>query len=355
MSPPIMMVWRQLILLALAPCAIAVAPLYENNATMCLRDPWWRRVERHRRCINIPNMYDRWAIDEAERGRVSQCFRKDVGRIPGAVRALLVDGAPPETADVRGLLRAVYPSRRSDTDAKKKKDRESFHAAMSPAVMLNVPSALSPAACAALRQEVNDALLRGEARDTDTVDLCPTYQWNLKPKDPNGAYAEMNRIVGANATARLWQLANRIFRTQAPRSHWRVEGFIRRYSADTRPHFKFHRDQAKVTINVALSGNFPDHKKCGGHLLGVYGGAVHVVRREEGTATVHTSKLLHGVSAMRTACARDKEKEGAMDATARYSLILFFHWQGPPKDRQRRRKKSRDPTLADPDAFSRLF
>ena len=32
-----------------------------------------------------------------------------------------------------------------------------------------------------------------------------------------------------------------------------------------------------------------------------------------------------------------------MDATARYSLILFFHWQGPPKDRQRRRKKSKPP------------
>ena len=329
-----------------------------SDAACGIAPPWGGMTDRlmcttNRECDSSPD-YDRWAVEAAERARVAQCFRKDVGRIPGAVRALLVDGAPPETADVRGLLRAVYPSRRSDTDAKKK-DRESFHAAMSPAVMLNVPGALSPAACAALRQEVNDALLRGEARDTDTVDMCPTYQWNLKPKDPNGAYAEMNRIVGANATARLWQLANRIFRTQAPRSHWRVEGFIRRYSADTRPHFKFHRDQAKVTINVALSGNFPDHKKCGGHLLGVYGGAVHVVRREEGTATVHTSKLLHGVSAMRTACARDKEKEGAMDATARYSLILFFHWQGPPKDQRRRRKKSRDPTLADPDAFSRLF
>ena len=314
----------------------------------------------NRECDSSPD-YDRWAVEAAERARVAQCFRKDVGRIPAAVRSLLVDGAPPGSVDVRTLLRAVYPARPDDGAAKKKKDRGSYHAAMSPAVMLTVPNALSPAACAALRMELNDALLRGEARDTDTVDLCPTYQWNLLPKLPNGARTELTRLVGRDATARLWQLANRIFRMpNAPHDYWRVEGFIRRYSADTRPHFKFHRDQAKVTINIALSGNFEDHETCGGHLLGVFGGAVHIVPREEGTATVHTSDLLHGVTAMRVGCSRDQAREGAMDATARYSLILFFHWEGPGTDKAkfgRRRKKAAavDPVLADPDAYSRMF
>ena len=48
----------------------------------------------------------------------------------------------------------------------------------------------------------------------------------------------------------------------------------------------------------------------GGHLLAVYDGAVRVVSRRAGDATVHPSSLLHGVSRMR---------EGS-----RYTLILFF-------------------------------
>ena len=84
----------------------------------------------------------------------------------------------------------------------------------------------------------------------------------------------------------------------------------RRYSAsggDDQPWTSFHFDAAHTTVNVALSddGDFE-----GGKLLGLFDGAVSVVGRAEGDATVHTSSLLHGVSRMWSGC--------------RYSLIMFF-------------------------------
>ena len=86
-----------------------------------------------------------------------------------------------------------------------------------------------------------------------------------------------------------------------------VEIFVRRYAAGTRPWFPFHQDRAELTINVALSD---DAEHGGGRLLCVYDGRVHRLMRHEGTATVHRSTLLHGVS--------------RMTSGVRYSLILFF-------------------------------
>jgi hypothetical protein len=57
----------------------------------------------------------------------------------------------------------------------------------------------------------------------------------------------------------------------------------------------------------------------GGALLGVYGGEVRAICRKEGDATVHSSKLLHGVTAM----ARG----------VRYSLIVFFDRKGQASGR----------------------
>ena len=72
-------------------------------------------------------------------------------------------------------------------------------------------------------------------------------------------------------------------------------------------------DAYEITVNVAL-GSDGDHR--GGALLGAYGGAVRAIGpRGEGDATVHSSKLLHGVSAM-------------AGSGVRYSLIVFFDRQG---------------------------
>jgi len=141
------------------------------------------------------------------------------------------------------------------------------------------------------------------------------------------------------------------------------EMFVRRYSADTRPWIGFHTDAYEITVNVALSGDDDDDVTAtaddavavaggatrqaegaaasndgsgsggvagqgggggdgsSGALLGVYGGAVRAIRRCEGDATVHSSKLLHGVAATRGA------------GRVRYSLIAFFDRQGEASGR----------------------
>ena len=94
------------------------------------------------------------------------------------------------------------------------------------------------------------------------------------------------------------------------------EMFVRRYSVDTRPWNPFHTDAYEVTVNVALSA---DSGHGGGALLGVYDGQVRAIPRAEGDATVHSSKLLHGVT--------------AMSHGTRYSLIVFFDRRGKPAGR----------------------
>ena len=65
----------------------------------------------------------------------------------------------------------------------------------------------------------------------------------------------------------------------------------------------------QVTANVTLGTDGPAD---GGALLALYGGAMRLLRRAEGEATVHASALLHGVGAL------------ASPGVVRYSLILFF-------------------------------
>ena len=74
--------------------------------------------------------------------------------------------------------------------------------------------------------------------------------------------------------------------------------FARRYTPGTRPWCPFHHDVSRCTVNVALSTDGA-HRE-GGRLLAVYDGCVHQLEREEGTATVHPSSLLHAVP--RTVC-----------------------------------------------------
>ena len=82
---------------------------------------------------------------------------------------------------------------------------------------------------------------------------------------------------------------------------------MRRYTADTRPWFPFHKDRSEVTVNLALSS---DAAHGGGRLIALYDHAVRRVERREGDATIHPSSLMHAVS--------------RMTSGTRYSLIIFF-------------------------------
>jgi hypothetical protein len=86
-----------------------------------------------------------------------------------------------------------------------------------------------------------------------------------------------------------------------------AEIFVRRYAADSRPWNPFHTDSAALTLNLALIDDAAFH---GGELLACHDGAVRVVTRREGDATVHASSLLHGVR--------------LITSGVRYSLIIFF-------------------------------
>ena len=77
---------------------------------------------------------------------------------------------------------------------------------------------------------------------------------------------------------------------------YRIEIFIRRYSRETRPWIQFHCDRASFTVNVACAA---DASHTGGRLACVIGDELVQLEREEGEATVHPSRLLHAVTAMR--------------------------------------------------------
>ena len=124
------------------------------------------------------------------------------------------------------------------------------------------------------------------------------------------------RLAGEAAAARLWALPGTVRPAPSGR-RWEVgTAVVRRYVPDgaTRPWVTFHADMCDVSVNVALSTDRAGD--CGGRLLALAGGgAVRVVAREEGTAHVHASDLVHGVSASPPGC-------GTPDA--RYALCLFF-------------------------------
>lgn len=71
--------------------------------------------------------------------------------------------------------------------------------------------------------------------------------------------------------------------------------------------FGFHFDRASFTVNIALSS---DGSHGGGDLLAVVAGRLQRCERSEGTATMHASTLLHGVT--------------RMTRGERYALVMFY-------------------------------
>ena len=228
---------------------------------------------------------------------LTAAFRAQAGSMPTAVRAVLVDGATPasvSTADLFRALRLTEPAYRAAIKG----------AALSAeSAVLQVPGALSPAACRALRLAVDE---RAQAK-VDTVDGCPDHQLNLDR-------SALEQLVGTDAVAALWSLPaafSKLRGVPALGAGFSVETFVRRYSAVTRPWIPFHCDSATITCNVALA----DDAEGDGRLVAIYDNQVRAVNRREGEATIHASTLMHGVTAMRST------------RNVRYSLILFLRAQ----------------------------
>ena len=270
-----------------------------------------------------------YALDELSGSEWPPEFKAAAAAMPSLLRSVLVDNIKPDTVSVQSLLEVL--GRVSP-----------HHLNMAfEAPVLHVPAALSAKACATLRAAVDSE--RTVARDS--VDGGPEHQLNLSRE-------ALELLIGRDQCSRIWQLPKRFRMSTAvvpvavpaaadtadAASEARAveaetkgtvaveaeleaiaelkECFIRRYCAGTRPWIPFHTDAYEVTVNVALGS---DDAFGGGALLGVYGGEVRAICREEGDATVHSSKLLHGVTAM----ARG----------VRYSLIVFFDRKGTASGR----------------------
>ena len=232
-------------------------------------------------------------------------FAATVQSMPPCVRALLVDNAEPSTVPVDDLLAALN------------KHSSATRKAASGGGVLQIDAALSAAACSALRRAVDAE----RSVLADTVDQGPEHQLSL---DREG----LERLIGKDEALRTFRLplvyrrwrraaygeadpnaiSDSVTTAEAENEALTLqEAFIRRYSPETRPILKFHADAYELTVNIALS---PDAGHTGGRLIGLFEGEVRALVRGEGSATVHSSSLLHAVS--------------RMTSGVRYSLICFF-------------------------------
>jgi len=212
--------------------------------------------------------------------------------------------------------------------------------------VLHIEGALSPRACASLRDAVDtlgvvtidsvDALpnrdlampigrleeLIGPEEARSLLHLPSRFRERARAcaraeghggHDGDGAAAPAEaRAAAPAATRAAAPAASGAMRAGSAPGISLAGSFARRYVADASGHEQpltsFHFDSAALTVNVALSA---DADVDGGRLLGVYDNAVHCIDRRAGDATVHSSSLLHGVTCMR-------------GKGIRYSLILFF-------------------------------
>jgi len=120
---------------------------------------------------------------------------------------------------------------------------------------------------------------------------------------------ELGRLIGEGERQSLLDLPAEYLQGRGEAlAEYDSDIFVRYYSLHTRPWVPFHVDGAEITVNVALANDTPH---TGGRLLALCGGSNQYFDRNEGDALVHSSTLLHAVTA-------------TGPNVARYSLIAFF-------------------------------
>lgn len=208
--------------------------------------------------------------------------------MPSPLRALLVDNAHPDSVpaseiNLDSLLLGMPMGESSDATT--------------------LPGFLDSNSCAALRAAVDEQ----HDHERDTVDGAEDLQLNLTSDD-------LAALVGSDQVEAILA-AGRTLDAQRggkPRELPIVEAFIRRYEPTTRPWHPFHQDRAAITVNVALSDD-DDHG--GGRLLGLFDDGARCFERDAGDATVHLSRIVHGVT--------------RMTHGTRHALIVFLGHQPP--------------------------
>jgi hypothetical protein len=230
-------------------------------------------------------------------------------RMPPLVHSLLFDNRDPAEVDAGELLEALRQDNSAHDWASRLND-----------ALRTVDATLNAAQCTTLRNAIDSSAATSML--IDSVDGLLEHQLNLTHED-------FQALLGKEAVDRLHTLAVKShaeftlagpMADAAAASAAREAGvrppllpdapheiFIRRYCPETRPWFGFHTDRSSLTLNIALSD---DAAHAGGRLVAILHGKVHVCQRREGTATLHSSTLLHAVTRMLSG--------------VRYSLIVFY-------------------------------
>ena len=229
-------------------------------------------------------------------------------RMPPLVHGLLYDNRDPDEVDAGELLQALHQDNTAHDWASRLSES-----------IRSVDATLNAAQCAILRNAIDSA---AASMLIDSVDGLLEHQLNLTRED-------FKALLGKEAVDQLHALAVEShakftsvgsMAAAAAASAAREAGirapllpdapheiFVRRYCPETRPWFGFHTDRSSLTLNIALSD---DSAHVGGRLVAILNGKVHGCERLEGTATLHSSTLLHAVTRMLSG--------------VRYSLIVFY-------------------------------
>lgn len=221
--------------------------------------------------------------------RIPDAFAGAAAAMPEPQRALLVDGADPSTVPAEEVMRTLGGG---------------VAAACFATDVVTLPRLLCRSACEALAAAVDaehDCI-------RDTVDGAPDCQLNLTCE-------ELSALIGAAHVEAIAAVARALdLRGGGGRQRElaMVEAFVRKYTPATRPWHPFHQDRARITVNVALSD---DSQHGGGRLLGLFADGVVRFDRAAGDATVHFSRVVHGVS--------------RMEHGTRYALIVFLGEEPP--------------------------
>lgn len=200
-------------------------------------------------------------------------------RMPAVERALVVDNASPDKISAEQLIDALgLTDTERDWETRLCRAEDIQH----------VDFVLSHTECAALRAAVDAAALLGKAV-VGHGDAAPSYvdtedTWQTEDSEGRQDFMQLaltretlTAIIGADAVARLWELAAIRSRRTAAASINAPQAephniFARRYTPlDGVPWCPFHYDVSRCTVNVALSD---DSAHGDGRLLVVYDGQV---------------------------------------------------------------------------------
>lgn len=223
-------------------------------------------------------------------------------RMPPLSAALLLHTSQPSTVNAHDLIEELKLPHHLKKEALK-----GLRTEFNDAVMLE-NGILTSSECEILRTAIHEEW----QEKSDTIDGGPDHQLKLS--------VESFKNLTSNSTLKnILELAKTFSQTLTTSDFKSMKIFIRSYTPSTRPWCPFHTDSSTLTINISLSS--PENYS-GGILYCLSDNSVRSITRGKGDCTIHSSRLLHGVSRLRSG-----RRESCVifigDAKVRTKLLMF--------------------------------